>query len=317
MTLIFFGSSDFSIPALKACLDSGHNVLLVVTTPHKKRGRGLKESPTPVWTLAAEKNLEVENPKNLKSPECLKRIQSLKPDLFVVSSYGKWIPSAWLKVPSKFALNVHPSLLPKYRGAAPINWTILNGDAQTGVTIMEVIDELDAGDIFYQTRVPLKDEEDAEMLSNRLADISYDAILKVLRQIESGKTQKVPQEASKSTYARKLEKADGRIDWNASAAQIVNKVRGLKPWPIAFTEIDQQPVQILRSRRAKHAKVGCAEGRPGQLLEINHKEGTLRVQTGKGGVFIDSVRPAGKKEMTGAAFAHGRHLEEGSYLSPS
>lgn len=307
MKIIFFGSSDFSIPALKACRDFGAAVVWVLTTPDQKKGRGLQLLPNPVKVYAAEHRLLCQAPESLKNPALIEEILSMKPEVFVVSSYGKFIPSAWLKLPSQAALNVHPSLLPKYRGAAPINWPILNGDQETGVSIIEVADKLDAGDLFYQETFPIPEDMDAGTLAQELARRSHGALLKVLGEAEKGNLKRTPQEEALSSYARKLTKEDGRILWTQEAPRIVNLVRGLIPWPTAYTlDPRRQPLQILKARVADLSK----KGEPGEISALDKSQG-VEVQTGRGSIWVERVKPAGKKEMSALDFARGHPIQAG------
>ncbi len=307
MTLVFFGSSEFSLAALKACLESRQQAALVITTPDQKKGRGLKLAPTVVREFCTEKGIRVEAPESLKDAALIERVKSLKPDLFVVSSYGKLIPSAWLNIPSRFALNVHPSLLPKYRGAAPINWPIINGDTQTGVSIAEVTSKLDSGDIFYQEVVPLDFCIDAENLERLLAINSGKALKTVFEKIDNGTLSRTPQEESLSCYARKLTKEDGRLSFKDPAAKLDRLIRGLKPWPGTYLEFGGNPLIIVEAE----VVLPNTAADPGTLLEI-HREGSVTVATGEGSLKIKRVRPAGKKEMSAADFVHGRRLKPGS-----
>ncbi|MBI3313045.1 MAG: methionyl-tRNA formyltransferase [Candidatus Omnitrophica bacterium] len=308
MNIVFFGSSEFSLAAFAACLESTyHRVVLVVTTPDRKKGRGLKTLPTPVRILAEARSLAVEAPESLKSEKLLEQVAALKPDLFVVSSYGKMIPDAWLKLPAKVALNVHPSLLPRHRGAAPINWTILEGDKETGVTIAEVTSKLDAGDIFNQLKIPVMPEANAETLSAQLADLSHKALTGVFEKIERDRLSRTTQDETKSTYARKLTKEDGAVNWNLPAIQIARQVRGLLPWPTAYAIFNQTSLQILNAKPDGTDFVGA---KPGQIVEIT-KEEILRIQTGSGILAVIQVLPAGKKQMSAGEFARGRRLNTG------
>ncbi|MCM8775720.1 MAG: methionyl-tRNA formyltransferase, partial [Candidatus Omnitrophica bacterium] len=253
---------------MKSCLDSGWAVPLVITTPDRPKGRGLKLQPTPVKVFAAQKGLRVESPDTLNSPAFQEEVVRLKPDLFVVSSYGKIIPVSWLKIPAFLALNIHPSLLPRHRGASPMQWAILNGDSETGLTIFEVTDKLDSGDIFFQSRIPLDDKINAVDLSRQLADLSYSALQEVLGQIKGNRLKRIPQDDSKSSYARKLKKEDGRICWTDPALKIHNQVRGLVPWPTAHTRLANEWIQIL----AASVDAGCyPDAGSGEILEIRHQ----------------------------------------------
>ncbi len=316
MTLLFFGSSDFSLAALRACLDLSAKILLVITTPDRRKGRGLKESPNPVKRFAERRNISVLAPENLKSNELIERVVPFKPDLFVVSSYGKMIPSSWLAIPSKLALNVHPSLLPKYRGAAPINWAILNGEPETGVSIAEVTGEIDQGDIFYQKKIPLEDSFDAQSLTQKLADLSYEALASVLKTIRENKeAARTKQDHALSSYAPKLKKEDGLIDWKKSAVDLFNLIRGLQPWPGAYAGAGSEQIQILKAS-VKDRSEAPGQCDAGTVLSIE-KQGILRVQTGKGVLDIERVRPAGRKEMSGADFARGKRLQPGFLFTVS
>lgn len=310
MSLIFFGSSEFSIPSLKACIDSGIPVKLVVTTPDAKKGRGLQTSPTPVKAFAQSVNLPVISPEKLKLPEVLAEAEKIAPDYFVVASYGKIIPPSWLKVPKKLSINVHPSLLPKYRGAAPINWPILNGDSETGLCLMEVVEKLDAGDIFFEKRMPITSEDDSLTLSGKLAEMSYSAVKDMLAKLESGgNPSRVPQNEKDMTYARKLAKEDGKLDWKLPSAVLERKVRGLLPWPGAYSYFQGQVVQILKAVPV----TGKSSCKPGEIIEIGKQ--TLTVQAGEGAIEILRVKPAGKSEMTAGDFARGRRIAPGALFA--
>jgi methionyl-tRNA formyltransferase len=310
MKIVFFGSSDFSIPALQACLESSYELSLVITTPDRKKGRGLHEQPTPVKIFCREHNLPVVSPESLKTSTALDDVKRMNPDIFVVSSYGKIIPNAWLEVP-KIRFNVHPSLVPRYRGAAPINWAILNGDKETGISIMEINDRLDAGDVFYQKAVSLDPNMDAERLTSLLAEMSREALGLVLNSFSKGTLKGMAQDEAGAVYARKLEKEDGLIHWDCPAQRIDCQVRGLVPWPRAFFEcIGGESVQVLAARVVDADRIG---GRPAEILQIL-KDGAVQVQTGKGVLVLERLRPAGKKEMSGADYANGKRLRSGSIL---
>ncbi len=306
MSIIFFGSSEFSLAALETCLEGPYSVSLVVTTPDKKKGRGLELLPTPVKSYCQSRNIPVETFESLKDPAALEKIKSLNPDFFVVSSYGKLIPSAWLAVPKKLCLNVHPSLLPKYRGAAPINWPIINGDKETGMTIAEVTKQLDAGDIFFQQRIPVDPHIDAEALTQKLAEISKGALKSVFQKIKEGNLVRTPQQENLSSYARKLTKEDGKLSFHQPAVNLDRLVRGLKPWPGTFIDFEGGPLQIIEAEAVAHPM----KAEPGSLIKIDC-DGTILVITADGFLKIKRVKPAGKKEMTAADFVRGKRLEPG------
>ncbi len=305
MKIIFFGSSDFSLPALETCRVKPHELLLVVTTPDRKKGRGLKLTPNPVSAYCREHSIPLETPESPKTSPVIEKLRSLAPDLLVVSSYGKMIPAEWLTIAKKANLNVHPSLLPKYRGAAPIQWPILNGDSETGITIMEVIERLDAGDIYAQEIYPLDQHIQATELSRDLAEHSRKLLLQVFEQLQNHTASKRPQDEKIATYARKLCKEDGRLDWNKSAQVLHNQIRGLVPWPTAFFEYGGEHVQVLSAKILNRAGAACP---PGTLL--GKETDCLDIQTGEGVLALLTVKPQGKKEMTAADYARGRHLEK-------
>lgn len=306
MKIVFFGSSDFSIYALKACLDSGAELTRIITTPPQQKGRGLQETPTPVQIFAAEKSLPWIAPQTLKNEELLKSIKALEPDLFVVSSYGKIIPTAWLQVPKRYALNVHPSLLPRYRGAAPIHWPIILGDKVTGMSLIEVCPELDAGDIFYQNEIPIKQETDSVQMTQILGEASYDAVKTALNEIRRGeKLGRISQQHELSNYARKLTKEDGRIDWKRSAEQLANQIRGVLPWPVASFKFQDDTIQILRAALSD----STSQEIPGKILAVEKE--ALQIQTGRGVLKLLRVKPSGKKEMSAADWARGKRIQPG------
>ncbi len=313
MKIVFFGSSEFSLPALQACRKTPHQLLQIITTPAKRQGRGLQEIPNPVEVLAANSNLPVQAPADLKSPDLLREIKNLAPDFFVVASYGKMIPSDWLKIPSKAALNVHPSLLPKYRGAAPLHWPILNGEPETGLSIAEVTDKLDAGDIFYQKRITLSPDVTSLDLEKNLSELSPEALQECFEQFAAGRIIRTMQKESDSSYARKLTKEDGQIRWEESAAMISRKVRGLTPWPGTFFTFQNTLVQILQARIIAHAE---SKSKPGTILSMDRKASGFEIQTGDGTLMLLRVKPAGKREMSALDFINGNRLKASDQLQP-
>ncbi len=307
MSLIFFGSSEFSLKSLEACLDSGIPVKLVVTTPDVPKGRGLKVQPTPVKIFAQSHGLRVISPEKLKSEEALSEAEKIAPDFFVVASYGKIIPPAWLKIPKILSINVHPSLLPKWRGAAPLNWPILSGEKETGLCLMEVVDKLDAGDIFFTQKIAVTAEDDASTLSHKLADLSYNAVKELLSKLQKGeKPSRITQNEAEMTYARKLTKTDGKLDWKLPAEELDRRIRGLLPWPGASTSFEHQPLQILKAKALEKS----SSQKPGTVLEAGKQ--SLTVQAGTGSLEIQKVKPAGKNEMSAGDFARGKRISPGA-----
>ncbi len=307
MRIVFFGSSDFSLPALECCQSRPHELVAVVTTPDRPRGRGLHVQPNPVKQVCDEKKIPTYTPAKLKDPELEKTILSLGPEMFVVSSYGKLIPESWLKIPTGRSWNVHPSLLPKHRGAAPITWQILEGEKETGVTIFVVTKELDAGDIIHQTRIPLGEKETTESLTKLLAELSRKALSEAFDKLSQGTVRPAPQDHSKATYARKLAKEDGHLKLQEGAVQLERKIRAFHPWPGAFIGYKKEPLRIVE---AAVDSVSCTEAEPGTLLEMS-SQGGLRIQTGMGSLKILKLQLPGRKMISGSEFANGQRLKPG------
>ncbi len=307
MKVIFLGSSEFSLPSLQVLLSSQHQIVACITTPSKPKGRGLKVESNCVQNLAQDKQLTCFAPAKLNDTQLLENLRQLNPEVLVVASYGKILPTSWLKLPKKLPINVHPSLLPAYRGAAPINWQIINGETKTGVTIFKVEAGLDSGDILAQAQLPLDAKDDAVSLSKKLAEQGARLLQEVLGQIETDSFLLTPQNHEQATYARKLKKEDGLIDWDRSALEISNLIRALVPWPSAYVYFQGALVKIMRGRASSPS---CAESKPGVILEVN-KTGFIRVQTGRGALLIERVQPAGKREMTAHEFAIGHRLSSG------
>ena len=308
MKIVFFGSDEFSIKALEACLHDSAEVALVVTTPAKKKGRGLRLEPSKVFTYCKTKELPVADFASLKDPSVAETLLGLRPDVFVVASYGKLIPASLLSIP-KYRLNVHPSLLPKYRGAAPLNWPILNGDAETGVSILDIAEKLDAGDVYHQEKITIGPRMNAEQLTAQLAALSYGVLKKVLVEVKEGRLHGTPQNHDQMTYARQLEKKDGELSFSMTVEEIDRKVRGLMPWPGCYFFYNGERVGLIDAMPVMPE----TDKAPGTILEIS-KDGSVNVATGKGVLKLLSVKPEGKKAMSAADFAHGRHLEPGTIL---
>lgn len=309
MNIIFFGSDAFSIKSLEACLHSGMELALVVTTPSKKQGRGLKLESSEIFDYCRAKKLPVTEYGKLKDPQVAQDLIALRPDIFVVASYGKWIPPSLLQIP-KYRLNVHPSLLPKYRGSAPIHWPILNGDKETGVSIIDIAEKLDAGDIYWQEKIPIGPRTDAAQLASELARYSYGVLKKVLEQIQEGKLKGVPQNEDEATLAPQLTKKDGEISFISMTAEMIDrKVRGLQPWPGAYCFINGERIALLETDRPDSP---TAE-KPGTLLVVG-KDGSVTIATKNEALKILSVKPEGKKPMTAADLVRGRRFTIGAML---
>ena len=296
MRVIFVGTSEFGIPALKA-LAEHHEIPLVVSQPDRPRGRGKKLLPTPIKSAALELGLRVIQPERIKDAE--EEIKQAEPDVLVVASYGQIIPKGILEIPKLAPLNIHPSLLPKYRGAAPIQRAIMNGERETGVTIMWMNERLDAGDILLQERVPIGGDETYGELHQKLSELSASLILKTLELLEEGKIERTPQKEEEASYAKPIDKSETVISWEEPAEKIHNLIRALSPKPGASGTISGQRFKIYRT------KPGKGKGTPGSIIKKDIKKGILEIACGEGSLFILEIQPEGKKIMDVASFLRG------------
>jgi len=309
MKIIFAGTPDFAAPALDALIAAGHEVALVITRPDRPRGRGLAVQPPPVKVRALEHRLEVIQPVKISRPEIVQRIKDLRPDAGVVAAFAALIPKSLLDAPKHGWLNIHPSLLPKYRGASPVKCALYNGDRATGVTIIRLEETMDTGPIVLAEETQIGEEENSQQLTQRLAVLGASLIVKSLALIESGKAEFRAQDSSAATYCRKFTKADGIIDW--SAANVADHVRAMTPWPGAQACLRVQSTGktidlfVTGARRLGES----TQATPGKIVKTD-KAG-LVVATGGGDVLVITVKPAGKKEMAAYAFANGYRISTG------
>ena len=247
MRIVFMGTPDFAVPSLRRLVEDGHEVCGVFTQPDKPKNRGMKLLPPPVKEYALSVGIPVFQPTTLRDGSALEQLRELAPQLIVVAAYGKILPVDILQLPPLGCINVHSSLLPKYRGAAPINWAILNGESETGVTIMYMAEGLDTGDMLASAATPIDLNESAQQLHDRLAQMGADLLPQVLEQLEQGTAVAVPQDDAQSCYAPMLSRALSPIDWTHTATQIHNQVRGLTPWPAATAVVDGVRCKIIRT----------------------------------------------------------------------
>ena len=303
--IVFFGSSEFSLPALEFLLSLPAE-LTVVTAPDQPKGRGLRVQSNPVKVHCQTKAIPSLAPPSLRDPEIEKQIAALCPDVFVVASYGKLIPDSWLKLPRKAAFNVHPSLLPKYRGAAPITWQIVDGAKETGVSIAEVTKDLDAGDLFSQIRVPLDLRETLASLTYKLSRLSVKALEEVFLQLIEGKLKRTPQNHADFSYARKLTKEDSVLNLNEPGWRLDQKIRAFDSWPGAFTPYQGTLLRILEAE-PEDLKT---KNPVGTLLTVDLKRG-LQIQTGEGVLWLQKVQLPGRRVVLGSDFANGERLKPG------
>lgn len=301
MALIFFGTPRFAVPTLQALIDAHEEVALAVTQPDKVKGRGHVLSAPPVKDLALSKGIRVVQPSKIRNEEFYDELRSLRPEFIIVVAYGKILPEEILRIPEKGCINVHASLLPLYRGAAPIQWAVINGDKVTGVTTMLMDKGMDTGDMLLQATLEIKEDDTAETLSVRLSELGAKTLMETVRGTREGTIKPVPQ-TGEATYAPPLRKEDGRIDWGRSAEEICGIVRGMYPWPSAFSYLNGEMVKIVK------AKATEGNGVPGRIEKASG--GQLVVGSGKGLVVIGELQPEGRKVMPAAAFVAGRKLAE-------
>jgi len=307
MKLIFMGSPEFAVASLLALMESRHKVELIVTQPDKPAGRGQKVTPCAMAKFAEEKGLLCEKPVTLKdNQQLIQKLKNLRPDVIVIVAYGKLIPKEILDIPQKGCVNVHASLLPKYRGAAPINRAIVNGDDSTGVTTMLLNENLDEGDILLQCETEIMPHDTAETLHDHLAVMGGELLVKTLDRLEKGDLKGLPQDHSKATYTKKLTKEEGLIDWKKSAAEIYNKIRGLIPWPRAYTKVgDQQETLFIYDAAVIESDT---KEIPGTVVSVD--KGII-VATGYGLLCLLEVQSPGKKRMVATEYLKGHKLKIG------
>lgn len=304
MNILFMGTPDFAVPSLRALIQEGHHICGVFTQPDKPKNRGMKLQPTPVKELALSHDIPVFQPVGLKDGTASSIVQDLDPELIVVAAYGRILPKAILDHPKLGCINVHSSLLPKYRGAAPIHWAVLNGERETGVTIMHMAPELDAGDIIRQTATPIDSEESVESVHDRLALLGGSLLVQVVAELAAGTAPRIPQDPAGATYAPMLSRALSPIDWSRGAKAIHDQVRGLTPWPATTTDIlGEEPVKIfaVQETGADTAKA------PGTILTAG-KAG-IDVACGDGKVLrLTEVQAQGSRRMSAADYLRGHPI---------
>lgn len=305
MRIVFMGTPDFAVPSLERLVRDGHQLLGVFAQPDKPKGRGYKLAPPPVKVAAQALGIPVYQPAKLRDGEALALLQQLQPQVIVVVAYGKILPKELLELPEKGCINVHGSLLPRYRGAGPIQWSIINGDAVTGVTTMYMAEGLDSGDMILKKETPIGEEETYGELSERLALLGADAISETLQLLENGSASRTPQNEEEATLAPMLNKELALLDFSRPAKELHCLIRGLSPWPVAYTFLDGTLLKVHRA----HVAPGY-QGQPGELLDKKR----FIVACGQGALEFAEVQPAGGKRMEAAAFLRGRQMEPGQKL---
>ena len=301
--IIFMGTPEFAQPSLSRLVASEDEVVLVLTQPDRPRGRGRKEAPPPVKEMACDLCLPLWQPEAIKTRACLDYLETIEPDLLVVVAFGLMLSPDLLTLPRFGALNVHPSLLPAYRGPAPINWAVINGDRETGVTTMMLDRGMDTGPTMLSRRVLIGAAETAGELHDRLAVLGADLLVETIAGMKGGQITPVPQPETGASLAPMLKKADGLLDWTRPADELAALIRGLDPWPGAFTVFNDRNLKVFG------AEAGRGRGEPGQILAlIDHR---LHVAAGRGSVGLSELQLAGKKRLPADKFWHGHHLDSG------
>lgn len=304
MNIVFMGTPDFAVASLDRLIKDGHNISAVFTKVDMPRGRKMVMTPPEVKVFAQSKGLTVYQPKTLRDENVINTIKSLKPDVIVVVAYGKLLPKEVLEIPPLGCINLHGSLLPKYRGAAPIQWTVLNGDKVGGATTMYMNEGLDTGDMILKLETEVGENETSGELFDRLAVEGAKLLSKTLDLIAQGDVERTPQNESEATYASMLDKSMCIIDWSKTCDEVHNLVRGLNPWPVALTTLEGKRIKVIETRKS------TLSGNAGQVVSVN----PLTVACGDGSVEILTLQPEGKKAMDSKSFLMGHRLDNTNYF---
>lgn len=304
MRIVFMGTAELASPSLEALAKlTGHEIVAVFTQPDRPKGRELKPTPPPVKLTAERLKIPVHQPGKIKDAEAIERMRVTQPELIAIVAYGQILPKAILDIPSGGCVNVHTSLLPRWRGAAPIQHAILHGDTETGVTTMFINERMDAGDIIRQRTEPIRSDDTAGTLHDRLARLGAKLLVETIELIAGGRAPRTPQDESRTTYAKKISKEDGHIDWTQPAAQIERQIRAFDPWPSAYTFAGDVMLKVWRAE-----VIEATKGTPGEVLP------GFIVATGLSGLKILELQPSGGKRMSAEEFLRGHRFEPGTRL---
>ncbi len=304
--VVFFGTPAFAIPSLETLLQGPDDVIAVVTQPDRERGRGRKKSPSPVKEFALRCGMALFQPEKVKEGSFIEAMKAFTPDLFVVVAFGQILPKTLLGVPKFGAVNVHGSLLPQYRGAAPIAWAILRGEKRTGITTMLMDEGMDTGAILMQAQLPIEKEDTGETLQKRLSSLGGRLLTETIEKMKAGSLSPEPQDHSRASYAPPLKKEDGRIDWKKSAEEIDRRIRAFNPWPGAFTGLEHGLLKIYRGE----VRENIQEGEAGSVVWVGAD--FIEVATGEGALLIREVQPEGKRRMSVRDFLSGHRISAGT-----
>lgn len=310
MRIVFMGTPDFAVGTLEELIKAGHEIIGIVTQPDKPKGRGKTLMPTPVKEVALKHQIPVYQPQKLREKEFTEALRNLSPDVIVVAAFGQIITKEILEIPRFGCINVHASLLPAYRGAAPIQWAVINGEKESGVTIMQMDEGLDTGDMIDKVVVPLAQDETGGSLFDKLSQAGARLCVKVLKDLEEGKAvrEKQPEEST-TPYASMISKKMGEINWSQPAGSIEQLIRGLDPWPSAYTKLQGKTLKLWKARVVEEKQ---EKGRPGEVVQVEKE--AFFVQTGEGILKIEELQMEGKKRMDTGAFLRGFQLTCGEIL---
>ena len=308
MKVIFMGTPDFSVGTLEALVQAGHDVVLAVTQPDKPKGRGKEMQFTPVKECALKYNIPVYQPVKVRESACVEELRKYEADIMVVVAFGQILPKEILEMTPFGCVNVHASLLPKYRGAAPIQWSIIDGEAVTGVTTMQMNEGLDTGDMLLKVEIPIEEKETGGSLHDKLAEAGAKLCVETLKALQEGTVTPIPQGDSPTSYAKMLDKQLGNIDWNKSAVEIERLIRGLTPWPSAYTNWQDKVMKIWDASVCDEA----SSAEPGTIVKV--EKDAFYVQTGKGLLVVRELQIPGKKRMDAGAFLRGYQIKESEML---
>lgn len=309
MRIVFMGTPETAATCLQALIDAQEQIVLVVTQPDRKKGRGQKLAPPPVKLLAQKYNLEVLQPEKIKDQTIVEKIKAYDPELIVVAAYGKILPKELIDIPPNGSINVHASLLPKYRGGAPIQWALLKGEKETGVTIMQIAETLDTGDILLQEKIPIEPDDDAQTLQEKLFNLGAQLLLKAIEQIKNKTIKRIPQKEIDATYAELIRKESGEIDWRKPAIEVSNRVRALIPWPCAHTFYKEKMLKIWKAETLSRY-IGTKKAKPGEIVD----EKELVVACGRGALKILELQLEGGRKLGSSDFLRGHELSVGDVL---
>lgn len=312
MNIVFMGTPAFAVPSLRMLLENGYNVVAVVTQPDRPQGRKRVLTPTPVKEVALEYGLPVLQPQRMRNPEAVAELATYKPDLIVTAAYGQILPKAVLDLPSRGCVNIHGSLLPKYRGGAPIQRSIMNGETVTGITLMYMAEGLDTGDMIAQVEIAIEEEDTSGTIFEKLSEVGATLLQQQLPNLLEGEVTRIPQNDDEASYSPNLKREDEQINWSRSARDIYNQVRGLVPFSGAFTIWDAEVFKIWEARPSSESTSDDSIV-PGTVLQLNERG--IEVKTGDGSIWLTKVQPSGKKVLEVDAFIRGTSMIEGTVLT--